>query len=613
MAKPTIKICAILTSFNNQSQRLGMFACKLVNACAQGAFYMNSTLFYSSQSGSDTSFPPAPGPGDNPLVVDLADRAIGLAPGGDNVFRCYDTIAGDYAESGNIAVRGVLLYLDALPTQDSTVTGDNLVFKFDYYIDAGQKIKLTASFGDGSSISSDLLDGGIAGSSTLSIPMVAGQSRNLLSFSVTNESASPSPPSVDLFFITQSSDNVRKVQPGNTWKLPKPVTFSRPGKTALPAGLVAFLSSDSAPSGFTSLGVGASLFATRASFKKIASPDPGTVGVIGVGSASVCVGGYLYVSGGLVGGDPQPTFMRRDLSTGAWEKLPDMTAKEGSRLDLQPRAHHRMLVVGGKLLCAYGLTLKDGKPAMARYSLVYDPATESWSRSSNAYKYPRYDAAIAEFKGVVYCFGGLDLSSGANRMQAQCSSINLGSADDAIEVNLTIPSDGFKRRYGAVALTGPDAVYIVGGSDVAPSSVLEPKGEERGRRIPGLERVSEDHGCGIDAYSPTTERYQRVGALARMRIDHAACLMGDTVYLIGGKGSDGSFLPGSSTEAFSISRLPGESTVSVPVDDMNSFICGQAAVSECAAYLTGGKGPAGLSTDPGSIPLGMTLIAMRKD
>jgi hypothetical protein len=577
MAVPTISIDELLTSYNGMSQRLGRFACRFSNPDAQGTFYMNEVLFYSARSDSNNYIPPRVGTNANPLVVDLTERAIALAPGNTNTFRVYDAVEGGSSSESPAAlkVQGILLYLDALPSQDSVVAGD-IVFSFDYYIDAGQSMRLTANFSEGSPVATPILPSGAKGSSTLVIPMSAGQSRTLTSFAVTNEAATPVPASADLFFMTQGSDNVRRVQPTNVWTLPKPVKISRQ-EAPSPSGLVAFLSSKTPPSGYTSLGAKALLSAFEAPFTPISPAPP--AGKVGIGSSSICVDGRLYISGGLVGGAPTTGFLRYDTDEGTWNASLAQMPK--------PRAYHQMVAVGDVILIVHGLESASG---MAPCTLVYDPDTDKWSESTHPYSFPRYDAAIAELDGVVYCFGGLDIRGTETEIQKQCCSLNMSSGNDPIEVNLTIRSDRIKRRYGAAAVTGPDGIYIIGGRD--PAAPVN-----SGRRV--------------DAYSPVTDRYWRVATLARERMHHAACVIEDRVYVIGGENLSGTLWDPSQSEVFSMTRGPGRIAATVPITGMPASSRLTAAADDGFAYVSGGDS-GGTLVAPGWIPLDVELYAMRR-
>jgi hypothetical protein len=578
MAIPTITICELLTRYDNQSQRVGRFASVLGTADCQGSFYMNSALFYSGRAGTGGSLPLKPSASDNPLIVDLTEKAIALKPSPGNVFRCYDSTSQEYREKTDLAVQGILLYLDALPAQGSVVTAANLVFKFDCYIASGQKIELTANFEEGTPVVAGPFEGGVETRGvTLEIPMSLGQTRKLLSFTITNEASSPSPASADLFLMTQGSDGIRRVQPTNTWTLPVPVSFTRVDPAPPPSGLVTFLSSKAPPPGYTSLGAKALLSAFEAPFSTISPAPPADI--VGIGSSSICLDGKLYISGGMIDGAPTKGFLCYDIDADTWD----------SSLAQMPeaRAYHRMVVVGDDILVVHGLESASG---MAQYTLVYDPDTDAWSKSTRPYSFPRYDAAIAELDGVVYCFGGLNIKGTATEFQNQCSSINMSGGNDPIEVNLTIRNDNFKRRHGATAVTGPDGIYIIGGKDSANSVVS-------GRRV--------------DAYSPITNRYQRVATLARERMHHAACAIEDRVYVIGGENLSGTLWDPSQSEVFSMARGPGRIAATVPITGMPASSRLTAAAEDGFAYVSGGDS-GGTLVAPGWIPLDIALYAMKK-
>lgn len=226
----------------------------------------------------------------------------------------------------------------------------------------------------------------------------------------------------------------------------------------------------------------------------------------GVASPGVAAAdGRVYVVGGFRLGSFEPSDRVQVLDVGAGTTVagpPMPTARGGLAVVF---LHGRVHAIGGLID-----DLALGYPTGAHE--VFDPATGAWT-SRAALRTPRSGHGAAALDGRIYVAGG---SGGPG-------SSFLEVYDPATD-SWSMPSTrALHASNGAVAALG-GSVYLFGGS--------EPPPECCGGWVPRAD---------VDRFDPERASWHRDAPMSVPRWGHAAAVVGESVYVIGG-GSSGPFL-----------------------------------------------------------------------
>ena len=198
------------------------------------------------------------------------------------------------------------------------------------------------------------------------------------------------------------------------------------------------------------------------------------------------VGCQVYVVGGLDSANRLvDAFLRYDLSTNAWTRLPNKpTLVSGVALVAQ----------GGRL---YAIGGYNGESRPVDVVEVYDPQTARWSLETHLPQ-PLGGVAACAVEGVLYVFGGL----GAERTFDSVWAYDLSAR--TWQARSGMPG-GPRAFAGAAALDG--AIYVVGG-------------------WPALRTA--------ERYDPRTDTWTTLPSLARGRQGLAVAAVGRRLYAAGG-------------------------------------------------------------------------------
>jgi N-acetylneuraminic acid mutarotase len=162
-------------------------------------------------------------------------------------------------------------------------------------------------------------------------------------------------------------------------------------------------------------------------------------------AAAAAHAGQIYVAGGRDGGMQSNTLLRYDPSTNLWSVGSPMShAREGSVAD----------VIDGKILVYGGYTTTFPQDAGYRGVLEsYDPVMDLWTELAPGD--PRRDMGVAAFDGVLYTFGGNNVSRTLDWVRTYDSASNTWSSDKPLPVPLS---------YAQAVAVG-DRIYVFGTSD----------------------------------------------------------------------------------------------------------------------------------------------------
>ena len=294
---------------------------------------------------------------------------------------------------------------------------------------------------------------------------------------------------------------------------------------------------------------------------KAAMPAPR----FGLGAATVTVNGHdlVYVVGGATNGSPSSALDAYDPATDTWTSLPPMpTPREGAGVAAvngriyvaggnvaggastnavevfdpiggtwsagtplpAARAHFSLVVAGGRLYAVGGDVTANGTTTVTAALDRFDPAQPAgWTSLAPMSSPRRSTAAGALNNGATIAVAGGAASNGiaTNRLDLY----NVATNQWTQGPNMLAPS------AGVAGVVVSNALHVFGGSNTGPLVLAE-------------------------LYRPSTNPLQPDGwaALSQMptaRSQHAAAVVGDVVYVMGGQGS-GAGAGLTTLEAFSI-------------------------------------------------------------
>ena len=264
--------------------------------------------------------------------------------------------------------------------------------------------------------------------------------------------------------------------------------------------------------------------------------------------SAVAIGSRIYVMGGTTDAEPTRENIYRltanvdvlDTTTGTW------TAAAAS---LTRRFSAAAAVVNGKIyhLGGHSQAYEPGRLSTVE---MYDPATDRWQAVASMAE-PHHEPALAAWGGQLFVFGGED---GPNYLS---SVERYDPASNRWTARARMPRP---RKGGSAAVVG-DKIYLFGGIGPGPEyayimevDVYDPKADRwwtsptpmpRGRWMASASTVGSAivvaggslHGTylrEVDRFDPATGAWSTVAMLPTERGNHAAVVVGDRVYFIGG-------------------------------------------------------------------------------
>jgi N-acetylneuraminic acid mutarotase len=264
--------------------------------------------------------------------------------------------------------------------------------------------------------------------------------------------------------------------------------------------------------------------------------------------SAVAIGSRIYVMGGTTDAEPTRENIYRltanvdvlDTATGTWTAAAASPSKRFSAA---------AAVVNGKIYHLGGHS-QGYEPGRLSTVEMYDPATDRWQAVASMAE-PHHEPALAAWGGQLFVFGGEDGPHYLSSVESYDPASNRWVA----RARMPRP-----RKGGSAAVVG-DKIYLFGGIGPGPEfayimevDVYDPKADRwwtsptpmpRGRWMASASTVGSaivvaggsQHGTyfrEVDRFDPATNTWSTVATLPSERGNHAAVVIGDRVYFIGG-------------------------------------------------------------------------------
>ncbi|HAW71767.1 MAG TPA: hypothetical protein DHD79_08780 [Firmicutes bacterium] len=222
--------------------------------------------------------------------------------------------------------------------------------------------------------------------------------------------------------------------------------------------------------------------------------------------AAVAVDGYIYAFGGrTASADRTKTVQRYDPQTDTWDVKPD--GPQGMVLCTA-------VAVNGKVHIAVGGYSNPGNAPFYTGHLIYDPMTDTWEErliSTHAVGEYFYGAAAAVVDQDIYYFGGIYFAAYSSDYMRK---YNVLSQIWSYETSLP-----YFCQYAAAADIDNN-IFLIGGARYS-SDYLEQRYNT------------------ISCYDTQTDTWGATVTMPTARYLHAAAVIGDRIYIVGGETADG--------------------------------------------------------------------------
>ena len=164
----------------------------------------------------------------------------------------------------------------------------------------------------------------------------------------------------------------------------------------------------------------------------------------------------------------------------------------------------------------------------------YDPATDKWTNKKNM-PLPTHHAAVASYGGKIYLFGGAAQLEAGGPTQIPVN--NTWEYDGAADSWRALAPDPI-ARMAAVAVEVGGKFYVIGGASVHPGAKLVSIGPTTPHRSLDTNEV----------YDPAANKWESRSPMPTARNHSAAGVVGDKIYVIGGRLGSGVITTGSNTD-----------------------------------------------------------------
>lgn len=191
------------------------------------------------------------------------------------------------------------------------------------------------------------------------------------------------------------------------------------------------------------------------------------------------------------------------------------------------------VAVGGKIFLFGGNPAGD-TAAPRGLVLEYDSATDTWARKKQM-PVPTHHAAVAEFHGKIYLFGGAvqQAAGGPNQFPTN-NAWEYDPAGDSWKALAPMPT----RRLAAVAAEIGGKIYVIGGASVHPGAKLVSLSAAVPHRAVDANEM----------YDPATNKWDVRSPMPTARNHAAAGVVAGKIYVIGGRLAAANLVVGSNTD-----------------------------------------------------------------
>jgi N-acetylneuraminic acid mutarotase len=265
--------------------------------------------------------------------------------------------------------------------------------------------------------------------------------------------------------------------------------------------------------------------------------------------SAAAIGHRIYITGG--GTDEEPPEGNIYRATGRLDILDTATGTWMSGAPAPTKRYsHASAALGGKLYVVGGHS-QNYEPGRLATVEMYDPATDRWQARASM-GVPHHEPALVAFDGKLYVFGGED---GPNYLSAA------ERYDPAANRWTRIAEMPRKRKGGYAAVVG-DRIYLFGGISgndgimIEAIDVYDPRADRwstASAKMPnsrwmgtastigaviviagGARRGGATYVREVEAFDPNAGSWSTLTSLPADRGNHAAAVVGNRVYLIGG-------------------------------------------------------------------------------